>query len=197
VYRLIDTIFLGQLKDEHRNVKEISVALLIPVYAMLGVIMYFSIFPTKLLKPLSQLAQKYFPENAMTFANGTAITKFGYFNGTSIFIVVMVIFAVVVSWLAYKTRGFHTVKQFNIVYSGESPDRPETTHFAWNFLAGYRKGLGFIVEPYFDRFWDWISDAVHGIADQARRIYTGNGQTYALQIIVYTVVVYFFVNGGF
>jgi hypothetical protein len=82
------------------------------------------------------------------------------------------------------------VKQFNIGFAAERPFRPETTHFAWNFFAPYRKALGFMTEPVVERFWAAIVDLVHTSADLLRRLYTGDGQTYAIQLLAFVVVVY-------
>ncbi len=84
------------------------------------------------------------------------------------------------------------MKQFNIVFAAERPYRPETTHFAWNFFAPYRKALGFLMQPFVIRFWETITDLLHTIADLSRRFYTGNGQTYAIQLLAFVVIVYLF-----
>jgi len=197
LFRLIHTIFLGQLKDEHRNIGEISIWLLIPVYLLLAGIMFFSMHPKKLLKPLGDLAQKYFPTNAIHWTGTKAVTTFGYFDGTWIMYTVIVIFLVIFAWLLYRTRDTHKAGQFNIVFSGESPSRPETTHYAYNFAAPFRKAIGILVEPFVDTFWNWVIDSIHAVADFFRKIYTGNGQTYALQIILFVLFVYLIVGGGF
>jgi len=197
LFRLIHTIFLGQPKDELREVGEISTWLLIPVYFLISVIMYISMYPKALLEPLGKLVQGIFPSNAMTWEGSKAVTQFGYFDGTMIMHVVLAVFVAVFLLLFYYVRRAHKLKQFNIVYSGEAPELPETTHYAYNFLASYKKGIGILAEPFVDRFWAWISESVHSISNQTRKVYTGNGQTYILHIMVYTVVFYFFVKGGF
>ena len=45
-------------------------------------------------------------------------------------------------------------------------------------------------------FWNGVSVVTLGIADRARRIYTGNGQTYCLYILYYFVFLYI-ICGGF
>jgi len=196
LYRLIDTIFLGQLKDNLRQTGEISIWLLIPVYFLIAAILFFSMFPNQLLVPLGELVQGIFPTDSIQWEGTKAITRYGYFNGTAIMYIVGVLFGIVFLWLLYYVHKVHKVKQFNIVYSGESPDRPETTHYAYNFLASYKRSIGFLAEPYVERFWLWMSDAVHAIADQLRRVYTGDAQTYALHIVIYTIMVYVLINGG-
>ncbi len=106
-------------------------------------------------------------------------------------IIVGIMFVVLFSWLALLSRKAQKVKQFNIVYSGERPFTPETTHVSHNIFAGYNKALGFLVMPWITNFWNYLSDAIHDISDFIKRIYSGNGQTYLIHIMLYIVVVYF------
>jgi len=59
--RLIYSVFLGQLKDNLRNVKEISIWFLIPIYTLLAGIMVFSAKPQWVLKPIGEFLMTYFP----------------------------------------------------------------------------------------------------------------------------------------
>ncbi|MEA2106227.1 MAG: proton-conducting transporter membrane subunit [Bacteroidota bacterium] len=193
LFRLIHTIFLGQLKDEHRYVKEISPWLLIPVYLLLIGIMIISARPEIILKPLGNYLIAYFPNGAITWNGTMASTGLGYWNGYWVMIIIGVMFVFVLGWLLYTNAKAQKVKQFNMVYSGERPFTPETTHIAHNMYAGYSKALGFIVEPYITRFWNNMSDALVHLGGLIKRIYNGNGQTYAFYIIAYIVITFFLV----
>lgn len=197
LFRLIDTIFLGQLKDENSRIGEISTFFLIPVYLLLMGIMFVSMFPKMVLTPLASIVGKYFPDGMLTWESTKAITQYGYFDGSMIMYTVGGIFAVVFIFLVIQVRIPVKLKQFNIVFAGESPERPETTHFAHNFFAPYKKGVGFLAEPYVDRFWSRLSEWLHSLADLIRHVYTGNGQTYAIHILIFTVVLYTVISGGF
>ena len=59
-----------------------------------------------------------------------------------------------------------------------------------NIYAGYNKALGFLVAPFITQFWNYISGSVKGTAGFVRRVYNGNGQTYALHIIMYLALIY-------
>ncbi len=198
LYRLIHSIFLGQLKDRHRTVKEISPWFLVPAYILIMGIMVFSAKPDLILQPFGKVTAQYFPSSLLQWkGDGTAIGQLGYWNGSQIMIIVMGLFALIVLWLIMLNRKAQKVKQFNIVYAGERPERPETTHISYNLYAGYNKAVGFLVNPWITGLWNWISEGVKEIADQIRRIYTGNGQTYILHVITYIVVVYLLTIGGF
>ncbi len=53
MFRLLQTVFLGQRKLEHKNLREAPAILLVPQVIMLGVIMLLSVWPKLLLDPLS------------------------------------------------------------------------------------------------------------------------------------------------
>jgi hypothetical protein len=129
--------------------------------------------------------------------DGTAIGQLGYWNGTQVMVIVMGLFVLITLWLIMLNRNAKKVKQFNIVYAAEQPERPETTHMSYNLFAGYNRALGFMVAPGITGIWNWISDSIQDLANQVRRIYNGNGQTYILHVLTYVVIVYLITTGGF
>jgi len=191
LFKLISSVFLGQLKDNHRNVKEISVWFLIPIYILIIGIMIFSARPDLILKPIGNLVSEYFPEGGLVWTGTLAATPIGYWNGPAIMITVGIMFMILLGWLMFFSRKAQKVKQFNIVYSGERPFTPETTHVSYNMFAGYNKALGFMVLPGITNFWNFMSNMIHDLASLGRRIYGGNGQTYMVHIVLYTVVLFF------
>jgi formate hydrogenlyase subunit 3/multisubunit Na+/H+ antiporter MnhD subunit len=200
LFRLIYAIFLGQLKDAHRKVKEAPLPYLIPQILLIGVVMYLSMAPGAFLRPLGEIVSEFHTEGALVWSEGgkgfAATSNYGYWNGVAVMWVFMGLFAMNTLILLWINRGAQMVKQFNIVFAAERPARPETTHFAYNFFAPYRKAIGFLEYPLTTNFWNSISDLLHSIAGFARRIYTGNGQTYLFHILIFVVVTYMIINGG-
>ena len=197
LYRLIHSIFLGQLKDRHRTSGEISPWFLVPAYILILGIMAFSAKPEWFLQPFARFTAPFFPSSPLEWkSDGTAIGQLGYWNGSQVMILVIGLFAVITLWLIMLNRNAQKVKQFNIVYAGERPERPETTHMSYNLFAGYNRAIGFLLTPWITGLWNWISDAVQEVADHLRRIYNGNGQTYILHVVTYVVIVYLITIGG-
>ncbi len=190
LFRLIHTIFLGQLKDEHRRVKEVPFWLILPQMIFVGILMVVAVVPGLLLRHVDAYMTRFLPEGALNWEGLTITSDFGYWSPVSIMIVVGVIFVTLLAWLLFVNRKAQKVKQFNIVYAAERPFRPETTHFAWNFFAPYRKALGFLTQPLVTRFWEAQTDILHSLSDLLRRLYSGNGQTYAIHLLAFVVVVY-------
>ena len=195
LFRLIHTIFLGQLKDEHRRVKEAPFWLVLPQMIFVAFLLVFAVVPGLALRRVDAYISQFHPDGALGWEGLTITSAFGYWSPVSIMIVVGVIFASLFAWLVFVNRKAQKVKQFNIAFAGERPYRPETTHFAWNFFAPYRKALGFLTEPLVERFWSAVVDLLHACAELLRRLYTGNGQTYAIQLLAFVVVVYLLQTG--
>jgi len=194
LFRLIYTIFLGQPKPQHNDVKEAPVWFLIPQYIFIMLIMAFSMRPELIVKPLSDIVAGYIP-STVHWVNGTMHTSLGYWNGSWIMYVTMGVFAVPLIWLSVFIDRPQKVKQFNIVFAAERPFKPWTTHFAHNFFAHYNKALGFLVKPKVKGFWDGVSEWTTSISATFNQIYSGNGQTYILHVLIYFVVLYYLAGG--
>lgn len=203
LFRLIHAPFLGQLKDNLRKVKEASLWILLPQFLIIMIIMVLSAYPGTLLQPIGKALESTFPDGALhwkesmlPFGAKTAISPYGYWNGTYVMVVTVVVFAILLGIQMLIQRRNKKVGQFNIVYSAERPSTPETTHTAYNFYAHYQKAVGFLITPWATRFWNSVSEMTHSIALQVRLLYNGNGQTYLIHILVFSLVCFFLFNGG-
>ncbi len=196
LYKLIASVFLGQLKDNLRQVKEAPLVYLIPQLLFVVAIMVLSIAPTILLKPLASIIPDTIAGESIQWEGSLASTSFGYWDAYTIMVSVMVMFALILGWLMLNSRKAQKVKQFNIVFAAERPFRPETTHVSYNMFAGYKKALGFLMTPLATRFWNEVSAWSDAIADKVRSWYTGNGQTYALHLLIYAIILYLWLSGG-
>jgi len=193
-YRLIHSIFLGMPKPAHKNVKEAPVWLIIPQFILIIGIIVFSVMPGLLLKPISSIIDPVFP-STMHWNNLTVFSSLDYWNGTFMMILVVVIFILITLYLLWHGPRPQKVEPFNIVFAAERPYRPETTHYAYDFFAPYKRVMAPILHPLVQRFWDTISEWVQTSAGIIRLIYTGNMQTYAMYIFLYGVILYLFSAG--
>ncbi len=191
LFKLIYSVFLGQLKDNLRHVKDISIWFAIPVYILIIGIMIFSAKPQWILQPLGAMISQWYPDSALSWDGGLAHAPYGYWNGSGVMITVGIMFSVLFGWLLLVSRKATKVSQFNIVYSAEAPQRPETTHMSYNIYAGYNKALGWLVAPKITEFWETMSDWAHSVAHYGRQLYSGNTQVYLTYVVAYMLAVYF------
>ncbi|MCK5146755.1 hypothetical protein KAR48_08355 [bacterium] len=193
LYRLIHTVFLGMPKNEHINVKESSIWRLVPMYIIIAMIMGIATMPKLLLEPIMNLVQTRFPAT-MHWEAANLISSLGSWNGNAIMMVTMGVFMLPLILLLFRVRGVKRVKPFNIVYAAEKPERPETTHVAHNFFAHYRRAIGVIALPRATAFWRGVAEWTDTLGDWVRQWATGNGQTYAVQVLLFVSVLYFFMR---
>ena len=196
MYRILHTVFLGQRKTAHARLREAPAIVLIPQFVLIAIIMLFSVYPKLLLDPLSDAVGSWLGGGLIW--DGLALqTHLGYWNAPMIMGVIAVVWMapLVILLLVSRTMKIQKVEQFNIVYAAERPHRPEDTHFAYNFFAHYDRALGFLVRPRATAFWNAAVEWSHSLAATLRVFYNGNGQTYALFILIFLVALYL-VNGG-
>ncbi len=196
LFRLIHAIFLGQLKDEHRKLKEAPVWLLVPQMMFVGFLIAFAILPGMVLRRVDSYLDTVFHDQPLVWTGRIITSAYGYWNPVVIMIVIAVIFISVLAILVGMNHRAQGVKQFNIVFAAERPYKPQTTHFAWNFFAPYRKAMGLIEAPVATTFWNGVTNSLAGTAEFGRRLYTGNGQTYAVQVLFFVIAVYLIAMGG-
>ncbi len=196
LFRLIHTIFLGQLKDPHRQIKEAPFWMLVPQMIYVALLIGFAVLPGMILRRVDTYLGTVFGDHPLIWTGRAVSSEFGHWNPVGIMLVIIGIFVSVGAILLAKVHGAQKVKQFNIVFSAERPYRPETTHFAWNFFAPYRRAVGFLEAPVATRFWGGIGDALTAGAELTRRLYTGNGQLYATQVVLFVLVAWAIIFGG-
>jgi formate hydrogenlyase subunit 3/multisubunit Na+/H+ antiporter MnhD subunit len=196
MFRLLQTVFLGQRKLEHGKLREAPAILLVPQALMIAAIMVVSAYPKLLLDPLSAAVTPWLG-GALVWEGLALQTHYGYWNAPMIMGVVGGVWMVplVILLLVSLTLKIQKVEQFNIVYAAERPHRPEDTHYAYNFFGHYDRAIGFLVRPRATAFWNGAVEWSYSLGSSLRILYTGNGQTYALFILMYFVAM-FLVNGG-
>ncbi|UCB55744.1 MAG: NADH-quinone oxidoreductase subunit F [Thiotrichales bacterium] len=196
MFRLLQTVFLGQRKLEHAKLREAPAILLVPQVVMIAAIMAISAYPKLLLDPLSAAINPWIA-NTLVWDGFALQTHYGYWNAPLIMAIVGGVWMVplIILLLVSLTMKIQKVEQFNIVYAAERPHRPEDTHFAYNFFAHYDRAIGFLVRPRATAFWNAVIEWSHTLGSSLRVFYNGNGQTYALFILMYFVAMVLF-NGG-
>ena len=114
-----------------------------------------------------------------------------------LFLVGLLVLILVLLILLFLSRfiKIQKVEQFNIVFAAERPHAPEETHYAYNFYAFYARVMGPLIKPRATAFWDGVSEWSHTMGSTLRVLYSGNGQTYALYVMFYVVMIYIAVGG--
>ena len=139
LFRLIHTVFLGQLKDNLRKVKEINIWFLIPVYILILAIMFISMRPSTLLNPIGTMLTKYFPDGALNWSGTLAATPLGYFDGANIMYVIGVIFVIIFIFLYHCEKGCRKLSSLIFFTQGKPLQDRNLSIFPITFLPIIKK----------------------------------------------------------
>lgn len=174
MFRLAYAVFLGPRKTAHRGVREAPLPLLLPQFVLVAAIFVLSFYPKLLMDPVSAAIDPYFA-STLVWQGMSLETIYGYWNPVPVMVATVAAAAVLLGlfMLIYRRRRGRSVPT-------------GTAHF----YGFYRSAFAPLVTPVANWFWDGLCDLTVGAGGLVRRIYTGNGQTYALHVLYYVIALY-------
>ena len=196
-FKILHTVFLGQLHKEDEGVKEVPWTMMIGEVILLGLLMLLSAKPSIFIEPIKNVVTGIYGKPDLYFEkNYLYVSKFGYWSGIFMMIFVGALFVLVLILLSLAIyRKLRKVKQLDVGYSGEVPDKPEDLHYAYGMFNHFRRSVGFLLNPIVEKLYLLIYRYTHGIVNIGRKIYTGDLNTYAIYFIILLVVFLSIITG--
>jgi hypothetical protein len=115
--------------------------------------------------------------------------SYGYWNayylGTSV--IVIFIFAIVYYNL-HRRAKIYKVGQLDIYTAGEYVTRETPLNYSFHFYGFISDALNPILKPSMTNLVTRVSKEFIALSDFVRRIYTGNGQHYAIFTMIFTII---------
>ncbi len=189
VYRLIHSLFLGQLPEKYENVKDVPILMQIPIWILALSTIVYGIFPglamDVIVKGMKLFGFTPIAYNLFGFPEGTAMGSLTVINIAAVlmtaFVAVFIIFI-----LFPKTRQ---VSQYDNYASGQEL----TPDFKYNYSFGFYMSFGRVIKPILsmsiERVYNYWIDAFKIFGDYyMRRIYTGNLETYNSYIVIVVTI---------
>ncbi|MBP1870331.1 formate hydrogenlyase subunit 3/multisubunit Na+/H+ antiporter MnhD subunit [Ensifer adhaerens] len=174
MFRLAYSIFLGPRKPAFEEVREAPWPLLVPQFVLILSIFVLSFFPKLLMDPVSAAIDPYFA-STLVWQGMSLETIYGYWNPIPVMAFSVAAAAVLLAL-------------FLLIYrAGWGRSIPVSTAHFYGF---YRLVFAPLVTPVANFVWDGVCSLTVGLAGLVRRVYTGNGQTYALQVLCYVIALY-------
>jgi formate hydrogenlyase subunit 3/multisubunit Na+/H+ antiporter MnhD subunit len=170
--RFVGGLFFGPRGSDQAVVGEAPMTLLIPQFMLIAGIVILSLFPKVLMEPVSAAID---PQFASTLVwDGMSLeTIYGYWDPAPIMITAVAAAAILglIAWLVRPLPRPDAVDPRRLVILDRLVPGPSMPAVA-------------II------FWRSVANGAVTAADLARKLYSGNGQTYALYVLLYFLVIY-------
>ena len=188
VYKFLHNIFLGQLPEKYREVKEVPWTMQIPMIILTSAIILFGILPGIPLRVISGIEKSFGIEPLSTAIYGMP-QEIGELNMINILAAVLVAGGVVylIFSLSAKSRR---VNQDDSYAAGLFVPKDKYQYSVKFYDQVYQ-----IIRPYLhdvvDDFYYWLTEKSKSLFQVVRQIYTGNVNTYALYILLFLAFLIF------
>jgi formate hydrogenlyase subunit 3/multisubunit Na+/H+ antiporter MnhD subunit len=194
-YRFLFGLFLGQEEKETENVKEAPVTMLIPMLILALIAIVTGAMPGLIFKPAAEAMKSIGMEN-VTWQMSSLSNVWGNMTDLSLIgIVISAVFVLIFLFLTLKgKKNTRFVGTKDISSSGELWKEGENWTFQQDFFKPFERAASPLYKFDMNKIWQDLGDALEAFFGFARKIYTGNGQTYAIFVIAFLAVLLLFKN---
>jgi NADH-quinone oxidoreductase subunit M len=193
LYRFIFSLFLGQEEEETKDIKEAPLRMTVPMIILSLSTLLFGVYPGLLLDPISS-AMSYLGNFNNTYETSILFNDWGNLVNMNTIMsaigIIFVIVAVIITIIGYKKTRYVTTKDIHT--SGEIPTENENLTYAVDFYKPFERALGSVLKPSVDKFFTYFGNLLEESFEHLRYIYTGNGQTYAMYVMVFLLILFLF-----
>jgi len=188
-YRILFGLFLGQEEDEIKNVKEAPILMLIPMLILAILLIIFGAYPGLLFQPIADAMTNLGYQNVTW--NMTVLSNIWgqTVNLQYINISISITFIMALAYLTikgYKNTRYVSTK--DISTSGEIPDETDNMTFQLDFFKPFERAAEPLYKRKMSKIWNELGAGLEALFNFTRKIYTGNGQTYAIFVIAFLVI---------
>ncbi len=174
-YRILYGVFLGQLKDEDKNVKEAPGPMLAAMFILMVPLVIFSIVPGWILGWINKILV----ENGIGKLNYTTFSYSSAIGGANMAVFwIAFILLLIFAMLMFMAKKARVVDQYDNYLAGEAPPSV-ALHAAHNYYKPLRDTWAPLLKHSIDRAYEKFSKFFAGGFYEIKRIYTGNPQDYA------------------
>ena len=197
LYRFIHSVFLGQLPEKYKDVKEVPFLMQIPIWTLSILAIVYGVFPGLAMNIIAR-GEKLFGiapirYNLYGFPQGSAMGALKVVNISSVLIIAFIVVLALFIMLPKSKK----VSQYSTYAAGQVV----TPEMKYDYSYGFYMFFGRVVNPFFkwsaDKMYEAWARSVKVFGDYMRRVYTGNLETYGSYIVVLlTIVAFVILLGG-
>ena len=197
-YKFLFGFFLGQEEKEWAHVKEAPATMVLPMLILSSFMLVLGTFPGIILNPINHGLQALGYSDSFKHLWNTSVILNNWGDHVVLqpilyyIISIFVFFLIFLTWKGYKSTRYVTTK--DISSSGEVPAEDENLTFSVGFTQPFLRAVAPAMRSQIDKYYTGFADGLEALFEFMRRIYSGNGQTYAIYAIVFVVIVLLFKN---
>ena len=192
-YKLIHNAFLGQLPSRYRDVREVPFSMQLPMILLALAVVLFGVLPGIAVRAIGSI-QSSLGLEALDSGLWALPPAVGELNTINILSGVVASLAIVYVLFALAARA-RRVDQFDS-YGAGSYVPTDRYHYSVNFYQRAHELIGPYVRDRVDDFYRWFVGKAEGFFEEARKIYTGNVNTYVAYIVILLALLIILKIGG-
>lgn len=193
-YRILFGLFLGQEEDETKHVKEAPLSMLLPMLILAFLSVFAGAFPGYLFQPIQKAMVSFGFADKLPQLNWWEYTVL--FNGwgdkvvvQNVWISIIGVFLIGLSFITIKGwKGQRYVTTKDISSSGEVIKPEDNMTFQRSFYKPMERAVWPILKRQIDDYYMAFAKGLEALFEFSRRIYMGNGQMYALYVVIFLVI---------
>jgi len=196
-YKFLHGYFLGQEEPEWAHVKEAPAAMVIPMVLLAMGTFVLGTFPQLIFKPIDQAMQYagYDATGGHLWGQSVLFSDWGnVVTLQPILYAILGVFVFFAAFLWFKGKKGKTnyASTKDISSSGELPKEWENLTFKVGFMQPFERAIEPFLKRQVDKYYTAFGKGMEALFEFTRRVYTGNGQTYAIYAILFLALLLLF-----
>ncbi|MGP3778085.1 proton-conducting transporter transmembrane domain-containing protein [Halanaerobium saccharolyticum] len=187
VFKPLSTVFLGQLKPQHQDIKEVPLLMKIPMLVLIGIIVLFGVFPGIQMNIISQISG-YLGIETVNYSLYSIQGAFGAWNSLYIFNIFSAGFVIALLIFGFAKKS-KLVGLLDTYSSGEYVTDAESYHYAYQYYRPFDRVFDNLAAKSLTNFYETLTNNLVRTGEGLRRaLASGKLQNYALYSVLLFVI---------
>lgn len=185
VYKFLHNMFLGQLPEKYKDIKEAPFSMQLPIIVLSLVIFLFGILPGIPLRIINEMGTS-FGFESLNLTIWGIVSETGILNTMNIFFAILI--AGIIIWILFRKGEKSILISQEDSYAAGLYIPKEKYHYTVEFYNPFYR----MIKPYFrdfvDEFYSIIVKAVRNLSERVRKIYSGDLGYYVIYILLFSTI---------
>jgi len=188
-YKFIHNIFLGQLPEKYKDVKEVPFSMQLPIILLTMMVLLFGILPGIPLKVVDAIGTSLGFESLNVSIWWGIASETGALNTINIFSAVLI--AAIFVWLLFRSATKSVPVTQDDSYAASVHIPKDKYHYTAEFYNPLYRMIKPFLRDVIDEFYYWIAACVQRLCERVRHMYVGDVGYYVTYIILFLAFLIF------